>query len=165
MTSKATKYRRSKNGLPMQIYSRQVNRAKKRPWLTPNYSSQKLREWMWKQPKYHKMYDEWVNSNYRVDIRPTIDRVDPMKKYSLNNIQILTYAENSRKGNIELIKTKGVGVQQFDLGGNLVAKYDSIIEAASVNQINASNICNACKGRLKTYKMYIWRYTNHGNQS
>lgn len=41
---------------------------------------------------------------------------------------------------------------------NLIAKYDSGREAAIKTGFNHENICSCCRGILKSYKGYIWRY-------
>ena len=49
-------------------------------------------------------------------------------------------------------------VYQYDLNKNFVSEYKSLSEAARINDINVSGICQACKNKLKTYKNYYWSY-------
>ena len=49
-------------------------------------------------------------------------------------------------------------IQQFTIGGELVAEYSSVSEAASNTGFQAPNIIHAAKGEAKTYKGYKWRY-------
>ena len=49
---------------------------------------------------YHKLYEDWVNSEYDRKLSPSIDRIDSSKGYVLGNIQWITHSENSRLGSI-----------------------------------------------------------------
>ena len=48
-------------------------------------------------------------------------------------------------------------VYQYDLEGNFIKKWDCIHDAQRCG-FNHGNIISCCKGRLKHYKKYIWRY-------
>lgn len=50
-------------------------------------------------------------------------------------------------------------VYQFDLIGNLIKVWDSLVET-SAEHFNPNTISKCCRGELKTYKGYIWSYTN-----
>lgn len=47
---------------------------------------------------YHKLYEDWVSSDYERRLSPSIDRIDTSLGYVLGNIQWITQSENSRKG-------------------------------------------------------------------
>jgi hypothetical protein len=49
-------------------------------------------------------------------------------------------------------------VAQYDLDGNLIKIYDSIISAANSNNLRASNISNCCQLKQRTSGGYQWRY-------
>ena len=53
-----------------------------------------------------------------------------------------------------------VSVAQYDLQGSLVKVWDSVREASRVLNVSHANILACCKGRQKTCKNFIWRYTN-----
>ena len=48
-------------------------------------------------------------------------------------------------------------VYQYDLEGNFIKKWDCIHDAQRCG-FNHGNIISCCKGRLKHYKKYIWKY-------
>ena len=50
-------------------------------------------------------------------------------------------------------------VTQYDLQGNIIKKWNSIIEASKELNISCNNINACCKGRGKTYHGYIWRFS------
>lgn len=51
-------------------------------------------------------------------------------------------------------------VTQYDLQGNIVKKWNSMIEASIELNILCTKINSCCKGREKTYHGYIWRFTD-----
>lgn len=53
-----------------------------------------------------------------------------------------------------------VPVNQYDLNGNLVKKWDSARSAQRELGIFESNINKCCKGIIQTYKGYVWKYAD-----
>lgn len=49
-------------------------------------------------------------------------------------------------------------VLQYDLQGNLINEFSSIIEVKKQLGYNAGNICQCCKGKLKQIYGYKWKY-------
>lgn len=49
-------------------------------------------------------------------------------------------------------------ISQYDLNMNFIATYNSGREASIKTGFNHENICSCCRGVLKSYKGYIWRY-------
>lgn len=49
-------------------------------------------------------------------------------------------------------------ILQYDLNHNLLNTWDSINECCKFYNYKHSNIVACCRGRLKTYKKYIWKY-------
>ncbi len=52
-------------------------------------------------------------------------------------------------------------VQQFDLEGNLIGKFDSLVEAARKTGSRQNCIQMCCVGRYKQSNGYIWKYENN----
>jgi len=67
---------------------------KKRGHLNPTYSLNELRDWLFSQDEFHKIYDEWVESGYDRWKRPSCDRLDDYKPYSLDNMRIVSWRDN-----------------------------------------------------------------------
>jgi hypothetical protein len=42
---------------------------------------------------------DWANNNFKLFWAPSIDRIDPHKGYTVDNIQWMPFAENCRKNN------------------------------------------------------------------
>ena len=50
------------------------------------------------------------------------------------------------------------GVLQYDLIGNLIGEYDSLIEAANMTGSNSNGIQMCCVGKYKHSNNFIWKY-------
>ena len=54
--------------------------------------------WCWKNWKtYKKLWDDWKDDNFSKRMSPSIDRIDPTRTYTLDNIQWLSNSENAKK--------------------------------------------------------------------
>lgn len=49
------------------------------------------------QSAYKQLYEAWVKSDYCLRLTPTIDRLDNEKGYTLDNIEIVTHSENTKR--------------------------------------------------------------------
>lgn len=77
----------------------------------------------------------------------------------LENLNLMTPKENINWGthNKRVSEKHLKPVLQFTLDGELVREWDSM-EEAHKNGFEKANICNCCRGKLKQYKGFIWRY-------
>ena len=49
-------------------------------------------------------------------------------------------------------------ILQFSKSGELIAEYSSLTEASRQTGCSAPNICDCCKGKLKSSSGFIWKY-------
>jgi len=49
------------------------------------------------------IYYDWFNADFPLHLSPSIDRIDPSKGYTCDNLQWLSFEENCRKNNINPI--------------------------------------------------------------
>jgi hypothetical protein len=162
---KAKIYRKTKKGLVYSIYSNQTLHSKQKGKSKPSYSLNELRTWLFSQELFHKLYDNWVESGYDRMLIPSIDRKNDYKSYSFDNIQLMTWKENMEKGSFDRINginnKLSKAVIQYDLEGNFIKEYYSIMQASRDNKISDSNISSVCSGkRFKTAGGFIWKYKN-----
>lgn len=59
---------------------------------------------------------------------------------------------------IKMAKSKYKKVKQFDLNGNLLNEFNSILEASKKTNTNKSSISSVCSGRYKTANNFKWEY-------
>lgn len=153
---------KTKKGLVTSMYTHQRTSSKHRDHNPPNYSLSQLKDWVFSQPNFEVLYKEWVESGYDKWNKPSCDRIDDYKPYSFSNIRLVTWRENLDNCTEAVIARKNKKslkpVNQFNLNGEFVKRFDSIIEAALEVGANSGKIVNVCKkDRLKTAG-YLWRY-------
>ena len=112
------------------IYSAQRGSCRERGHEYPNYTLGELREWIKEQPRFDKMYSDWVESGYDKWLKPSPDRLDDKLTYSFSNLQLLTWRENldkqhqkqlnSGKGHIIFSRSVGFYVARFHYNGKRV---------------------------------------------
>ena len=75
----------------------------------------------------------------------------------LYNMTYGTCQERARTTHLE----KTPSILMYDKEGVLNAVFNSVVEAEKETGIPHSNIISCCKGRLKTAKGYVWKYSMH----
>lgn len=159
-------YSHSVYGIVTRIYSDQRKTSKHRRHASPKYSKEELRYWLLSQYKFHLLYDSWVNSNFNKYLKPSVDRIDDYKPYSLDNIRLCTWRENLDKANSD--KRNGInnkdstpvfGISKKD--GNRI-DFVSIQAAQRGTGANQSAISMCCSDKYtrKSAGGYSWFYTN-----
>jgi len=162
--AKSRAYRKTKTGLITGIYGNQKKSSMQRSHNMPTYSKKWLTEWLYSQPKFHLLYDEWVESEYTIGLIPSIDRIDDNIGYQVDNIQLMTWHENETKGHIDVRSGKlnaiipHKALQQFTKDGELVEEYVSLMEAGRKTEIARPSISACCSGKRKSAGGFIWEY-------
>jgi len=154
-----TKYRRTKKGLVAQLHCDQKRNSKRRNHRSPAYTTKELTEWALSQEIFHILHKEWVEHDYNRWKRPSFDRKEDSKPYSISNIQIMTSYDNLKKQG-----TNPKPVKQL-CGGEVIGTYDSILEAERKFGYpeGKSKISLVCKGIRKSYKGFMWEFVNKGD--
>lgn len=155
------KHRKTKKGIIECIYWNQRRTSRDRGYDLPNYTLHKLVEWVFSQPNFNKIFDNWVESGYEKRLVPSIDRIDPYKSYTFDNIQLMTWEEHLEKDMSDIISgdnrkpLKAVISVNIETGEEI--EYYSASEAQRQTGIQQSNIIAAC--RVKRTKRYISKIT------
>lgn len=78
----------------------------------------------------------------------------------LENLEWCTRKYNCNYGtrNKRVIMKNSIPIEQYDLSGNYLKDFDSIIEAAKSVNRNTGSICCCLSGRSKQSGGYIWKY-------
>lgn len=105
------KYNRSKKGLVSKIYGSQKQHSKSRHQNLPTYSKEELKEWLYSQPLFHVLYDNWKRLDFQKMYVPSVDRINSKISYTIANIQLMTWKENYEKGS----KEKSSGKNHYSL--------------------------------------------------
>lgn len=92
---------------------------------------------------------------------PEVNHKDEDKTNNLpKNLEWCTHRYNSNYGTRleRMAKTNYVPVIQYTIGGQEVARYASILEAAEAFPKSGKHISCCCKGKRKTAGGYVWKY-------
>lgn len=109
--------------------------------------------------KFNRLYNEWVNSGYKKDLKPSIDRINNKLGYTERNIQWLTWHENFYKGNRETQRANGRAVFQLK-NGIIVREFRSVAYAAMRLQLHVANICKVIDGSRNQTGGFTFKYKN-----
>lgn len=156
--------RQTVRGMFTDIYNGQLRSSKTRGHVPPNYSQKELQEWMQKQPNFSVLVTAWKQFNYNRWYKPSCDRLDNNKPYTLSNLRLVSAGENNdaayqdrRVGKL-LINERAVN--QYYPDETYVQTFNTIISAAKATGAASGNIVNCCRGKYKTSKGFIWRYAD-----
>jgi len=90
-------YNRTRRGLISRFYNHQLERCRTRGHTAPTYSKDELGFWVNSQENFEDLFCSWENSGYLKSLKPSIDRLDDYKSYTLENIQLVTWEQNNKK--------------------------------------------------------------------
>lgn len=162
--NKSLKYHRTKNGLISRMYSSQIFNSKKRNMEQPSYTKEEFIKWLLN-TNFDILYINWINSDYNTNLRPSINRLEDLKSYSLDNIELITWEENRKIGHLD--RKLGIGrsglsrckkVVQYDINMNYINEFNSqSIAAKETNSIQVS-ISKCCRKILNSTNGFIFRY-------
>lgn len=159
-------FKRTKDGLVGEIYNAQKHSSKLRGHNPPNYSKVELKEWLFSQNKYHIFFDNWVDSGYISSYRPSVDRNDDYKPYSLDNISLMTWGENRSKhhDNIRMAMSTGgercKPIIKYDKNMNELCRFISASEASRQCCLTQGHISACCRGERLSHGGFKWRFEN-----
>ena len=151
---------RTKEGIVRDSYSHHKYRHRRSSRSDVPYTLDELRDFILCD-EFYALYDRWVESNYSKNLKPSIDRNDDSKGYSLDNIRITTWGENNLKGYSRRMYGDD-GVKKPVVGTNIktgeVVEFISIAEAGRVLDISYRNIPSCIRGKRKSCGGYTWQY-------
>jgi len=151
------------------IYHNQVRASKMRGHSQPAYSLSDLTSWILGEVEFRVLFDAWQEGGYDKWLAPSVDRIDNQYGYSLENVRLVTWQENSDQAHIDcqdgVLSTGSphVAVVQEDLIGNKVARYVSLRAAALALGKNChKEIGKCCRGVHQTCQGFKWKFATDG---
>ena len=84
--------------LASKIYSSQKQSSIERGHPLPDYDRKWLTAWLISRDNFKDMHTKWIESNMESSLKPSVDRINPLKPYTKDNIQLVTWGENDKKG-------------------------------------------------------------------
>ena len=166
VSARNKEYWRTPKGRISCIFATQVSSSKQRKHSLPTYTREELIAWAYRN-NLHVLHQQWEKSGYLKDYVPSIDRLDPTKEYSLDNIRLVTWKENNEKAyedrkTCRHITKQNRRVRQLDMAGNQLSTFDSISSASRLTGITRININDVCrkKAHCKSAGGYFWEYAD-----
>ena len=117
------------------------------------------------------LYKNNIQSNYHIhrlvieafipntQNKPQVNHIDGNKLNNcLDNLEWCTASENGIHAYNHNLNKSRKEINQYDLGGNFVKKWDSIKDAQAFYK--TTHISECCHHKRKQCKDYIWRYAN-----
>jgi hypothetical protein len=153
-------YDKTEKGVIRVIYKTQKRNRKVRGLPPPDYTKTELRQWLYEN-NFKALYDKWVTSGYTKDCKPSVDRVDTFKGYTLDNIRLVTWYDNRTFQKEDILNAKGTSgarcksIRCYDRNNNFVAEYISL--SAAKRAIGYSPF-NSVKSGNKDKRGYYWQY-------
>ena len=99
------KYEHTKHGKLMRCYRNMKSRIEGIQWMKAHLyvgktllPKDEFYEWAMGCNAFHRLYLEWVESNYDRKLAPSVDRMDSKRGYEIENMEWVTHSENSRRG-------------------------------------------------------------------
>lgn len=146
------KYRKTKKGVLTNMYRHMVSRN------SVDFNLIEFQNRFLDDRKFNRLYNEWVKSNHQKQFKPSLDRINSSKGYTIRNTQMLNWAENRYKAVMERRCRKGAVIQL--LGNKIIKKFKSQREAVLKTGISQGCISEVLNNKRKTAGGYNWEYKN-----
>jgi hypothetical protein len=156
------KYDFSEIGVIRVIYKTQKRHNKLRGHGDIAYTKKDLSCWLYANG-FKGVYDSWVKSGWVTGEKPSVDRLDDFKGYSLSNIKLSTWNNNREHQHRDIINGIGTSgarckvVYKYDGLKRLVATYVSYSQAA---RDMGYSLEYQIKKDKKCRGGYFWSYNN-----
>lgn len=152
-------YRKTKKGILTNIYQHIKHRSFKYNYEL-NINLSQLHNMFLNDNKFDDIYNKWVKNGFKYYDKPSIDRINPYKGYDINNIQIMTWGENRKKGDIECAIKKHKPIIMYDFDKTEIKRFNSIKEAVVFTGLNQSLIVMVCQGKRTHTGGFVFKYEN-----
>jgi len=143
------------------LFSHVRYNSRKREMELPVWQNIKeLGDWLFAQQNWKDIWSAYAASGFDKRLAPSIDRLNNKKGYDLDNIELVTWEENDRRGHEYLKQHLSRGhVEQYYPNGLYIDTYTSSKEAERETGVASSNISAVCNDKRNTAGGFVWKYT------
>jgi len=149
--TRTQKYRNTPKGNLAGSYLKMKERNTVRGHGPLPFTMNEFREFALAQPQYEEMFTAFLESDRDRYLFPSWDRND---NYSLDNITLMTWAENDSK---DRHTHRAIRVTQLTKEGEIIATYRTARDASTATGACTSHISSCCSGRRKTAGGFRWQ--------
>ena len=161
--SSTEKFRHTEKGLLTNLYQKLKSRNAKKGYGELNFSLDDFKNWSEGIENFHRLFQIWCFDDYSKESKPSVDRIDPTKGYTFENMQWLSWSENYYKGIAEVAKKKEKPILMYK-DGFLLGKFRSLKEAQYFLGLSSNgNISENLRGTRTTVKGFNFEYI-HENE-
>ena len=141
------------DGMCSFTYTAMKSNAKRRQMAAPNFTIKQLRKWMYKQPNFDQLFNDWVESGYKTELRPSCDRKNNNISYKFSNLELVTWEENRKRG----FEDRAIVVLQICRDTyEVIKKWPSAQQVHRELGFSATNINSCCRGLTRSAYGFIW---------
>lgn len=151
-------YRRTPKGVLTNLYSKMKDRNIKKGFGKLDFSLKDLHKKYLEDKEFLRIYQRWADGGYETKLKPSFDRMNPTLGYTIENIKVVPWFENRRKGDWENSFIYTTPVVMFDMNGNKIREFGSTKEACFATGIRQSGITLCCQGKRKKAGGYVFKY-------
>jgi hypothetical protein len=155
-----TDYGLTEKGVIRVIYKTQKRRNALRGHGVMGYSKTELKEWLYEN-NYKELFDSWVSSGYQKDLKPSVDRIDTFKGYSIDNIRLVTWGQNKQFQTHDILNGTGTSgkrckpLVQYDQNLKPLAKF---ISYSSAMRVMGYSLDHSIRNNRPDRNGYYWKY-------
>lgn len=148
------RYRKTPKGVLTNMYNHMKHRH------TVEFTLKEFHQMFLCDNRYLRLYKEWVKNGYDKQFKPSLDRMNPKKNYSKENVQMLTWTENRFKQSATdgKLGRKPRVIQM--LGDKVIKIYQSQRHAVKELGVSQGNISSVLNGKRQTTMGYKFIYEN-----
>ena len=151
-------YRHSPKGVLTNIYCKMKERSNLKSIQCPDYSLKEFHEMFLNNHSFLNIFKFWELRGYQYYDKPSIDRRDPDKGYTKDNIQIMTWGDNRRKGDRENAIRITTSVVMFNMDGDKTREFESTNEAVRITGFSQGLITACCQGKRNHTHGFKFKY-------
>ena len=115
-------------------YRNQVFNSSQRNHPLPSYTLDEFLTWVDSQHNAKELFDNWKFSNYLKSLAPSVDRINSLLPYTLDNIVLTTWEVNNKNNHKDQANginiSHSVPVVSYTPCGTLIKKYTSMLDAS-----------------------------------
>lgn len=151
-------FRRTPKGVLTNLYHKMKERNKKNNRGELEFSLKDFHDKYLNNENFLKIYQNWVDSMYIAYEKPSIDRENPDEGYVIDNLQMMTWKENRRKGDIENSNRITTAIVMCDFDGTVIKEFESVKQAVVETGLSQGNIVMCCQGKRNHTGGYVFKY-------
>jgi len=156
-------FRKTPEGIVATMHTAQIAASKKRGHNPPAYTRAELREWVFGNPSFKVLFDNWVGSGYDKWKKPSCDRIDDYKPYILSNLQLVTWRANWERSHQDRIngvnQKQSKAIEMIDRETMKVLRtFYSSAQASRELGVVQAHVGACCRGKRKSSNGYYWRW-------